>query len=93
MASPIKHMIPEFKRMENQIMKVICELFGIEWPLDPCVKIADNIMLATEARDLMVSPPKDWHLQTQTWKRVLKFSRNLQITNSSFFTEMFNTKN
>ena len=62
MASPIKQMFPEFKRMENQIMKVVCEVFGIEWPLDPSVKIADNIMLATEARDLMVSPPEDWHL-------------------------------
>jgi len=53
--SPIKRS-PEFKMyrdLEANVEAVIAQKFGYKFPLDPRVKEADCILLATEKRDLM----------------------------------------
>ncbi len=39
--------------IEEQIHEAIAERFGTDFPHDPAIKVADNIALATEARDLV----------------------------------------
>ncbi len=56
--SPIKKS-PEFKmyrELEANVEAVIAQKFGYAFPLDPRVKEADLILLATEMRDLMPYP-------------------------------------
>jgi 5'-deoxynucleotidase YfbR-like HD superfamily hydrolase len=59
---PIKRMagFEEYKRLEEKVMGAICKAFGMD-PVEPAlVKQADNIMLATEARDLMGPLHPEW---------------------------------
>lgn len=58
---PVKLSMPEYSRIERRVAHVIGRRYGIDLVLLPeSVKAADNIMLATEKRDLMVTPPLDW---------------------------------
>jgi hypothetical protein len=52
---PVKRS-PEFGAygvIEWRIMLAVCERFGLPWSEPAAVKAADNLVLATEARDLM----------------------------------------
>jgi uncharacterized protein len=42
-----------YREVEERLMRVIAERFDLGWPEPDVVKWADNVMLATEARDLM----------------------------------------
>lgn len=59
-ARPIKQQ-PEFgtvyKAAEEKLMLAISEAFGFAWPMPPAVKLADEILLRTEQRDLMPPSP------------------------------------
>ena len=60
---PIKYSIPDLKKYEDKIQKVINWYYGIDklevdWGL---VKIADNIMLESESKVLMKSKGIDWN--------------------------------
>jgi len=46
--------------VENKILEAIAKKFNLVWPVPSEVKEADNIMLATEKRDLMGKPPQSW---------------------------------
>lgn len=52
MVRPLKCMMPEYKKVEERAMRVIAARYGMDWPEPPEVKKADNILLATERRDL-----------------------------------------
>ena len=49
-----------FKVWEERIMTKIAEAYRLPYPLDPQVKQADNVLLATEKRDLMSESPDEW---------------------------------
>jgi len=49
----------EYKKVEERLMKVICSKYNLSWPEPPEVKHIDNLVLVTEARDLMGNP-SDW---------------------------------
>lgn len=55
--TPLKQLLPEFKRIEKRIEAAILNRFGLPEVMPVSVKRADLIMLATEQRDLM--PPHD----------------------------------
>lgn len=59
-ARPIKQQ-PEFgtvyKQAETRLMHVIGEALGFEWPAPDEVHLADEILLRTEQRDLMMPSP------------------------------------
>ncbi len=57
---PMKATLPDFITMERFILVAIWDKFGVKWfdNLDK-IKEADNILLATEARDLMPNT-EDW---------------------------------
>ena len=44
----------------DKIDAAIASAFGTTYPLPECVKHADDVLLATEARDLMGPPPEPW---------------------------------
>lgn len=59
---PIKRMagFEEYRNVEAKVMEVICRKFNLD-PVEPAiVKQADNIMLSTEARDLMSPLHPEW---------------------------------
>ena len=49
-----------FQWFLDKIDATIAATFGTTFPLPECVKHADNVLLATEARDLMAPPPEQW---------------------------------
>jgi hypothetical protein len=58
MIRPIK--TPEFRAMEDGVLRAVASRFGLPWPAPPSVREADGAALATEARDLMKAPPAPW---------------------------------
>jgi len=58
----------EMRAFEDTVLRVIVEKFGLPWPAPPEVKEVDDRMLATEARDLMVSGGSWWEFQTRPYE-------------------------
>jgi hypothetical protein len=46
--------------IEENIHKAIAKRFGSGFPHDPSIKVADNISLATERRDLLADSDEEW---------------------------------
>jgi hypothetical protein len=64
-ARPFKH-LPEFewyRKIEDKLMREIALAFDFQYPLNPVVKTADEILLGTEARDLMAPVIDGWHFR------------------------------
>lgn len=59
-ARPVKKFIKQFEDIEHRLESVIAERFGLMFPFPEEIKTADNILLATERRDLMAEPPRPW---------------------------------
>lgn len=58
--TPLKHLLPDFKRLEKEAESVIMSVFNVNLPLAKDVKRADLIMLATEKRDFMPEDNDPW---------------------------------
>lgn len=52
-STPLKMLLPDYKRIEERIEAVIFARYRLPAKLPPCVKEADLILLRTEQRDLM----------------------------------------
>jgi 5'-deoxynucleotidase YfbR-like HD superfamily hydrolase len=58
---PIKRFMPTYRAAEQRIARVIGQRFSVELVELPApVKHADEVMLATEKRDLMLNSYRDW---------------------------------
>lgn len=53
LSSPLKALLPEYKRIEDAIQEAIFAQLGLEYPLHPSIKHADLCVLASERRDLL----------------------------------------
>lgn len=51
--SPLKRMLPDYKRIEAAVEQGLLPQFGVQLPLPACVKYADLSLLMAEQRDLM----------------------------------------
>lgn len=60
MTTPLKHLLPEFARIEERIERAIFEQFEIEWPPPPSVKSADYSVMAAEQVTLMPPDTNEW---------------------------------
>lgn len=59
-SSPLKSLLPDFKRLESLAWAAIAEAFDLPLDLPPTVKEADLRLLATEKRDLLGPEPAAW---------------------------------
>lgn len=57
---PIKRHMPDYVRLEEHLMGVIADRFGLEGPMPDEVKDADNRIIVDEMRQLMRTPPMAW---------------------------------
>lgn len=57
---PLKMMMPQFGQTEDVLLRAIIEHMGLTWPMPEAVRIADDMLLVTEARDVMAPPPAPW---------------------------------
>ena len=61
MVKPLKNLFPEFSVIEARVMEIIGHRFSVDLAhLDPAIKRADLIALATEKRDLMPHSTEAW---------------------------------
>lgn len=58
-ATPLKRMLPDYRKIENAVEQALFLWFGLPPELDSCVKYADLVALVTERRDLMATPTDD----------------------------------
>ena len=71
---PLKRMLPAYQRLENDIWKVIARRFRLPEELSPEVKLADNKMLVTEARNILVEHPGNAWWREPHWPAPYKMS-------------------
>jgi len=59
---PIKHLpvMGEYQAAEKRLQQAIAERYGLSSEMPGSVKLADNIMLSVEARELMAPLDPDW---------------------------------
>jgi hypothetical protein len=68
-ASPIKPAWEEFKAIESRVLRCIHKALDV-WPfpdVERSIKHCDNVLLATEARDLMGPLPQRWAELPEPW--------------------------
>lgn len=58
-SSPLKMLLPQYQELDKYISAAVRAQFGLPAALDPSVKAADLVMLATEQRDLFPHNPED----------------------------------
>ncbi len=59
-SKPLKDLLPDYRAIEKRVETAVLARFGLSYPLDPSVKEADIIMLATEQQQLMRNRD-DWN--------------------------------
>lgn len=59
---PLKPFLTNYREIEHGVSAAVAERFGFDASLfaHPMVKRADEVLLMTEARDLMGPPPRPW---------------------------------
>ena len=53
----------EYRRIEKQIEREICQVFGLPFEMPESVRYVDEAILANEKRDIMVPSTRDWALR------------------------------
>ena len=82
----VKTLLPEYKELENKILRAVAVKFDLPWPPPPEIKEADNRLLATEKRDLYPSEPKSWRELPEPYGfRIIPWSHNDAL--QQFITE------
>jgi 5'-deoxynucleotidase YfbR-like HD superfamily hydrolase len=65
MVRPLKSSQPFFREVEAKVMAAICDKFGLPRQEPSEVKKADDIVLMTEKRDLLVTSPAKWIVKAE----------------------------
>ena len=63
---PLKEFLPDYRKIEDNMMATISKKFGFDFPLSPVVKHYDIALLSNDAHWLLPSRGNDWSL----WKTV-----------------------
>ncbi len=63
MVRPLKRQIPLYQKFEAKVWRVISLQFGLPLVLSPQVKVADNVALMTERRDLITPIHHEWSVK------------------------------
>lgn len=64
MIRPLKRTVvmSSYRTIEKNVQEAICEKFGLRYEMPASVHRADNMLLATEARDVMGGETRTWNL-------------------------------
>lgn len=79
--SPLKAMLPEYRKIEQNVMNAICKSFEISFPRPGIVKRADQAVMAAEMQQVvkwpdlakrpdLPPPPKDMVIRQMPWQEV-----------------------
>jgi|CryBogDrversion2_4_1035264.scaffolds.fasta_scaffold27857_1 hypothetical protein len=80
--TPIKHILPEYRLLEDKLMTVIATKFGFEWPMSDKVKRIDRRMLDLEWKNLVETNNKEF----EVWSRA-KAKREFLKTYKELFID------
>jgi hypothetical protein len=69
---PVKAQLPLFAEMEDRVLQAVALRFGLPWPAPDAVWSADDVLLMTEARDLMAPPPEPWSIVADPLPEVIR---------------------
>ena len=58
--APFKPMMPDYVAHEKRVHRCIADQFGLAYEIDPLIKQADMVALATERRDLLFKTNDVW---------------------------------
>ena len=72
MPTPIKRFMPEYRDIEDRLLRVIWEKFGIFDPMHEVVKKADVTALITERDVLHRRPPASWNVDGEQDDEMVK---------------------
>ncbi len=79
--SPLKGLLPEYRRIEGNVMQAICKSFRITFPRPRIIKQADQAIMAAEMNQVvkwpdlakrpgLPEPPRDMVIRPMHWKEV-----------------------
>ena len=63
--SPVKRLAPRYRAVEEYVLGIIAQRFGLIWPMPEVVHRADMRARITEVRDLMGPPPRPWGIEAE----------------------------
>jgi hypothetical protein len=66
MIRPLKSAMPEYRAVEDRLMHVLCNRFGLDWDCPAEVKAVDARILLDERAALMAAPPQPWAVEHLT---------------------------
>lgn len=66
MVRPLKLQLPAYVEVEDRLMRVMCERWGLEWPMPTEVKVLDNRILLDERVALLGAAPGSWQVDGLT---------------------------
>lgn len=58
--TPAKRYMPEYQEIEDKIQRAVSERFGLPYPYDPAIKVADRMVLVAESEQVMGPKPQKW---------------------------------
>lgn len=96
MSSPLKKIMKEYKKLENEVLKLICEKYNLKYPLPKTVKEADLKMFEIEWVYLMNgNSPNEKNFPIKRENLNDKFPKEIEILFLDRFYELYNerTKN
>jgi hypothetical protein len=59
---PLKPFLSGYGEIEDRVMAAICDRFDLPREMPKEIRVADTAILADEARDIMLPPPRPWTL-------------------------------
>lgn len=74
---PIKEQMPQYKEMENKLLKYIIQHYELKWPQPQIVSKYDIVMLMTERDWLLGPPPEEWTIGVSDEYQALPVFPNL----------------
>jgi hypothetical protein len=59
---PVKELLPKYNEIEESVQQTIAKRFDLPWPIPESVKHADNVLLMTERRDILLPTISPWKI-------------------------------
>lgn len=88
--APLKRLLPDYQRIEDQLDAVIRQRFGLPLQMDIAVKYADLVMLATERRELDIDDGKEWPMLDGIEPAEMLITPVMPVQARAMFIERYN---